>query len=551
VIAHRLELWLAVVAVWYAIMAVLVIDGNFRELIGPHHNHIHRLVWQFHTGLYIHPNRTYGGEKRLTKTAISSNRATPEGSIVYWSPKTRVSRAIRRNAIVIGTLTSMLGFYWNGRLTVQMASSACTMLLFLILGLYIRKMRAKIKLAGPKTLHIKNFVRTQTIPEAGPEKIHVIGGTVLESKPSLSGGVPATIMAGLISDQLGCSTAETITRLEIGPDTGTLQLPDHYTALIKQRQVIEEIISAQTSSAVKFRWQTTNVPRTLKWIPTNNTLPRTVLFRDWVKQLQTLPIDSFGVGLTLQRELYVSSHGGDTPWHLRSAGSGTGKSTGFQVKLAQICHQDPDAEVYCIDTKQVSFGPMRGIPGVHIYDDPVDHMMDIWRLPFNLRNLMRERYTAVRSGRRRKEDFCNIWILCDEGNDLASQYHAFYTENIKEPGDPAAPKVWLEAVAPLIYQGREVGIRGEFMFQNMTDKALGGVSLRDAFNTVGMAGYKRNQWTRIVGTTPVPECRIGPGKIMMINGPQQEWVQGFFDDAAFLKEYAMTNRRSRRERETA
>jgi hypothetical protein len=123
-------------------MAILVIDGNFKELIGPHHSHIHRLVWQFHTGLYIHPNRTYGGEKRLTKTAISSNRATPEGSIVYWSPKSRVSRAIRRNAIVIGILTFVLGFYWNGKLTVQFAASACTLLFFLILGLYIMKMRA-------------------------------------------------------------------------------------------------------------------------------------------------------------------------------------------------------------------------------------------------------------------------------------------------------------------------------------------------------------------------------------------------------------------------
>lgn len=550
-IVHRLEALAACIAAWYALMAILVIDGNFKELMGPHHSHVHRLVWQYHTGMYIHPNRTYGGEKRLKKTAISSNRATPEGSIVYWSPKTRLNRALRRNGIVIGTITFLLGLVWTPKLTIQIATWAIMAITSVVVWFCVRKVRAKIRLKGPKKLQIKNIVKSSPIVRSEPEEIHVVGGSVLEEKPSLSRGVPASIMSGLIADSIGCSTAETITRLKIGPDRGKLELPDHFPALGKQRDVVEEIIRAQTSTTVKFTWQTTNVPRTLSWVPVNNTLPRTVLFRDWVEHLQALPIDTFGIGLNLQRELYVVSHGGDTPWHLRSAGSGSGKSTGFQVKLAQICYQDPDAEVYCIDTKQVSFASMKGIPGVHVYDDPVDHMMDIWRLPYDLRDLMRQRYTSVRSGHSRKEDFGNIWVLCDEGNDLASQYKTFYTESIKEPGDPAAPKVWLEAIAPLIYQGREVGIRGEFMFQNMTDKALGGVSLRDAFNPVGMAGYKRNQWSRIIGTTPIPECRYGPGKIMMVNGPHQEWVQGFYDDATFLREYALANRKGRRERETA
>lgn len=550
-IVPRLEALLACVAGWYVVMTIIVIDGNFKELIGPHHSHVHRLVWQYHTGLYIHPNRTYGGEKRLKRTAIASNRATPEGSIVYWSPKTRINRALRRNGIVVGIITFFLGLYWTPKLTIQLATWICMILAIIVAFHYGKKLRAKMRLKGPKKLQIKNFVRTQAVPRAEPDEIHVIGGTVLSEKPSLSGGVPAQIMAGLIADSIGCSTDETMNRLEIGPDRGELKLPDHFPALGKQRDVVEEIIRAQTSTTVRFTWQTTNVPRYVKWIPVNNSLPRTVMFRDWLDKLEALPMDTFGVGLTLDRSLYVVSHSGDTPWHLRSAGSGSGKSTGFQVKLAQICHQDADAEVYCIDTKQVSFASMKGIPGVHVYDDPVDHMMDIWRLPFDLRDLMRQRYTAVRSGQRQKEDFGNIWILCDEGNDLAAQYKAFYTEHIKEPGDPAAPKVWLEAIAPLIYQGREVGIRGEFMFQNMTDKALGGVSLRDAFNPVGMAGYKRNQWTRIIGTTPVPECRYGPGKIMMVNGPHQEWVQGFFDDPTFLREYALANRQGRRERETA
>jgi hypothetical protein len=83
------------------------------------------------------------------------------------------------------------------------------------------------------------------------------------------------------------------------------------------------------------------------------------------------------------------------------------------------------------------------------------------------------------------------------------------------------------------------------MFQNMTDKVLGGVSLRDAWSYIGMAGFNKNQWGRIVGTTPVPELRTGPGRIMMVNGPDQRWIQGFYDDPDWLREYAMSARRER------
>src|SRR5262249_3461506 len=163
-------------------------------------------------------------------------------------------------------------------------------------------------------------------------------------------------------------------------------------------------------------------------------------------------------------------HNGDTPWHLRSAGPGSGKSTGFFVKAVQICHRDPMADLYCIDTKQVSFEDMHGIPGVHIYNDPEAHMGDIWRVFFVIEGLMRDRYTALREHRATLDDFNDIWLLVDEGNDLANQLKLFYQQNMKKSSDPAQPNIWPDAIAPIINLGRQVKIRGEWMFQNMTDR---------------------------------------------------------------------------------
>ena len=63
---------------------------------------------------------------------------------------------------------------------------------------------------------------------------------------------------------------------------------------------------------------------------------------------------------------------------VRFIGSGCGKSTKFPVKVAQIAHKDPLAEIQCFDTKQVSFEPLHGIPGIHVHDNPVTEMDKRW-----------------------------------------------------------------------------------------------------------------------------------------------------------------------------
>jgi hypothetical protein len=58
-----------------------------------------------------------------------------------------------------------------------------------------------------------------------------------------------------------------------------------------------------------------------------------------------------------------------------------------------------------------------------------------------------------------------------------------------------------------------------------------------------MAGYTKNQWGRIIGGD-YEEPKAGQGRIRMCQGPSKVWVQGFYDDPQYLREYAMANRRA-------
>lgn len=323
---------------------------------------------------------------------------------------------------------------------------------------------------------------------------------------------------------------------------GAVALPDAFAANPGQREALEHLVSSRLPVPVRYRWQTSKAPRQLVMMAAPP-MPTMIRFRDYLDRIEALKRGDFAVGLDTHGELYVASHRGDTPWHAKCANSGTGKSVSFQVKAAQILHQDTAARIVAIDTKQVSFAPLRGVPGIDVYDDPFD-MASIYQAFYALAKIMKERYQAKKADPTAADTFTDIWLLVDEGNDLAVQLKAYYQNELRSSAkEPMQPPVWYEAIAPLLWQGREVGIRGEFMLQNLMEKYLGGMSLRPAFSTIGMAGYKPNQFRTIIGTTPIPECQNGPGRILMCRGTQETWVQSFYDDPDYLRAYAEINRR--------
>jgi hypothetical protein len=530
---------------YISIVTFRIGEGFVREITGWRHpgqpSRLHRLLFNWHTGQHISLQRTYGDERRLRRAAGSSTRATPEGQTVYWHPWKRWHRALRNNLITFVWLMSMCGMATYPEPTVILITLTILLTIIGLIVLLVMKWRRSRERSRP--VHRPALAVTRKAKAVFDADATTSGATPTlneEKAPELS-GVPQNVLATLLSSRMGTSSAEILNRLSVSPDRGKLILPDTFAALVRDRESVQEIIEAHTTGTVRFDWATTMTPRTLTWYPVVvHTLPHTVRFRDYLPQIEALGPRELAVGLTADRSLYTVSHNGDTPWHCRFAGSGTGKSMGFLVKVASICHKDPKALIYCIDTKQVSFEFLRGIPGVYIFDNPQSEMAEIWKVFHTLTGIMRDRYTAVREGRAKYEDFDDIWVFVDEGNDLGSNLKSYWKNILQEA--TANPTIWGECVGPLLRQGRQAHIFGEWMFQDLRDQAMGGESLKMAFSVFGAAGFLPGQFSRTIGN-PVPECLEGPGRILMCRGNKRDWVQGFMDEPEWLREYALVNRR--------
>lgn len=543
----------AVYGAYGLLVFVTLVNGYTREVIGHRHgSRLHRFFWQVHTGLHINPRRSYGDDPHLKRAAGATNRATPEGLMVYWTPRSRRYRAARNNLIVLAILSGLYGLAAYPRDTAQGLAVLVPVVLLLLVVHRVQVVRRrrppvwqnpqekKPALSGSKKAKLV-LAQDRPVPGSMPAR-----AMEAAARPQLVSGVPQPVIATLLAGSMNVSSAEIMAGLTMTPEQGRLVLPDTFAALVKQREPVQEIIEAHTEGKVSFAWRTTTSPRMLVWTPIRTGLPTLVRFREYLQQIEGCKPGTFAVGLDANGTMYVADHNGDTPWHCTSAGSGTGKSTRFLVKAAQIAHQDPRAEIYCIDTKQISFRPLRGIPGIHIFDNPVSEMQAIWEVFYSLEGIMRDRYAAVREGRARLADFTDIWVLVDEGNDLSGHLKNYWTRRVKKSGDPAQPVIWSQAIGPLIRTGREARMRGEFMLQDLTDRALGGESLKMGFSVFGMADWKKSQWDRIIGP-PAPPVIKGQGKILMVRGTEQTWIQGLWDDEQWLHDYALAGRKDMEE----
>jgi len=534
-------LWWIPFIVWFGLYAIwafsAVVNGYGQEYMGWRHpgrpGKIHKILVRFHTGAHMHPDRSYGDEVGRSRIAGGGRGA------VYYVGSRRWQRALRNNGIVFCILVILSSMVAWPAITVRLITIAVILGLALWAVLLVRRARRRAARRRPVSRPaLARTIRAKAVLEADTTTLGARPKLAIEARPVLD-GVPAATLAPLLAAQMDCSSAEVIARMALTPDEGRMVLPDAYPALQKSRDVIEEIINSHNKGKVSFAWTTTAAPRTLVWTPiVEHVLPKVVRFRDYLDKLEALGPRELGVGVRADRTMYVASHNGDFPLHCRFAGPGTGKTTGFQVKAAQILHRDPKAELYCIDTKQVSFAMLRDIPGVHIYDDPMDNMDMIWQVFYELYGIMRSRYKSVKSGELTWADLNDLWVLVDEGNDLAASFKSYSKK--KDLG--ATAPIWTEVVGPLMRMGRESRIFQEWMFQDLDGRMFGGEPLKNAFNAFGAAGFLPQQFARTVGN-PAEECMEGPGRILMCRGNKREWVQGFFDDENWLHEYALANRK--------
>ena len=321
-------------------------------------------------------------------------------------------------------------------------------------------------------------------------------------------------------------------------ELGRVYFPNRFEANENERTAVEKLIELRFPVPVELKWHTKKTPQYAA-IMAAPLLPRMILFMDHLDDIAKCKNGEYLAGYDKDNKPVYLSHLGDFPHKGFSMGSATGKSTLLRSIAAQILNKDPSNEITVIDTKRVSLAIFDGVPGVHLFNDP-KNMSAMWKALEELKAEMDRRYEIYVKDRSAK--FPLHWLFMEEENDFSVQVNGYWKFELRDKGDPMMAPIWYNTIAPLLWQGREVGIFVICVAQYMLERNFGNLGLRTSFGTIGMAGYKTNQWRTIVGTSPIPPVQEGQGRIMIIEGPREVWIQGLYAEESVLREYALKNR---------
>ena len=320
-------------------------------------------------------------------------------------------------------------------------------------------------------------------------------------------------------------------------ELGRIKFPETFVATEGQMDTATGYIERRFPKPIEVEWSHKKGPTVI--IRAVAPFPGKILFRDHLDDIEACHPGTYVGGYDRRKEPVILSHNGDMPMKGYCMNTGTGKTTRVLSTAAQVLANDPESTLVGFDVKQVSLEPLRGIPGVTIYSDPFN-LAEMWAGWYDLKAEMDARYALKKAGT--QTVFPIKWVFLEEGNTFAVLIKGYYVNELRQKGEPAAPKIWYEAIAPILWQGREVGIYVNAMLQNFLEKYFGNMSLRPAFNTIGMAGYKPGQYRTIVGNSSVPACQSGQGRMLICEPDREVWVQGLYDDPHYLVNYIRDKR---------
>ncbi|MGW1675684.1 hypothetical protein [Streptomyces sp. NPDC002324] len=234
----------------------------------------------------------------------------------------------------------------------------------------------------------------------------------------------------------------------------------------------------------------------------------------------------------------------ETPHWALSVGTGGGKSAFCQMVIAQLIRQG--YHIMVADVKRVSVDIYIGVPGVYVYNDPMNPQdmragIDWFKEEISARSALAEADKNV--------EFPGFLCLIEEANEFADISREWWDDNRKAradedgPADRAADPIWGD-VASGARLGRHVYGNILAIFQDLRDQALGGKGLRNLFRLKFMGNYTVQQWKNVIGTTPVPESVDKAGRMMVVEGNAQYWVQTCFAEPDDLKAWAIEQRKA-------
>ncbi|MFE1346492.1 hypothetical protein [Streptomyces sp. NPDC058757] len=206
-----------------------------------------------------------------------------------------------------------------------------------------------------------------------------------------------------------------------------------------------------------------------------------------------------------------------SPHVLISAGTGGGKSTILRTIACQFLHHG--AQAHILDFKRISHTWARGIPGVN-------YRRDICDIHDALIALGAEGHRRIRLAEELGDDVLasapdlvgprNV-ILLEEINATMAQLRRYW-EKIRSSDDPKTSPA-IDALAEILFMGRQVRLHILLVAQSATARALGGPEMRENFSTRILVRYTMNAWKMLVPeVAPAPKPTRHPGRVQVVLG---------------------------------
>ncbi|MFH8628010.1 pRL2-11 [Streptomyces vietnamensis] len=207
----------------------------------------------------------------------------------------------------------------------------------------------------------------------------------------------------------------------------------------------------------------------------------------------------------------------DSPHVLISAGTGGGKSTILRTIACQFLHNG--AQAHILDFKRISHTWARGIPGVN-------YCRDIADIHDALIQLGAEGHRRIRLAEQLGDDVLATEpervgprqvILLEEINATMTQLRRHW-DKIRTSQDPKTSPA-IDALAEILFMGRQVRLHVLLVAQSATARALGGPEMRENFSTRILVRYTLNAWKMLVPEVhPAPKPTRHPGRVQVVLG---------------------------------
>lgn len=229
----------------------------------------------------------------------------------------------------------------------------------------------------------------------------------------------------------------------------------------------------------------------------------------------------------------------DSPHVLISAGTGGGKSTILRAICCQFVHNG--AHAYVLDFKRISHTWARGVPGV-------TYCRDIGEIHDALVHLAQEGRNRLALAEQLADDVLEkepwrvgprIVILLEEVNATMAQLKRYWAK-IRESGD-AKTSPAVDALAEILYMGRQVRLHVLLVAQSATANAVGGPAMREQFATRILVRYTLNAWRMLVPeVSPIPMASDHHGRVQVVTRGRAQETQVLNLSNAEAREWAMS-----------